>query len=622
MPAFGKQRWAREKRRRIYFEPDTIVLLVEHGPKSRDEDVATQVWAHLFDGGREPSKQLSPSIDTRQLKALRLLRRLLPPLDAERRDPRRTLTFDHPDPEAQPGRTVLARPAPGKGDSPAGQPGSAQPDRQRTPSRQAFSLVYTPVATRRMIGALPRRIGAINKLLARMEWSINLDDDLVLRAAAPNWATTPAPDVAGGGGPGTMPAPVDPALVDGTYATLTVGVAPLAGTPFGFRFEHTPLMKANPGDDKARQVEVAILDTAPRGDDLVAAAKRWPEHPLLRSLASSGKLTIEPADPNDPGWQMPPVGSNGLEVYGHNYTMRDHGLFVAGIVHSIAPHAQLRLFEVLNEQGVGYIDTIGHVLRKIGDRRAQEADPAPLVVNCSLTIVAPLPGQWAPDPATEDELSEIEAVVAGQDLAGKDPAELGTEERRLLAQIEALFVAVEWVFNAARGSDVLVVAAAGNDAVLANGWEAPPSAQPQARCPAAFESVVGVGALNKAHTSASYSNRADRQGGQGLATLGGEAERPSPLSLGRRPGVAIPHEAVLGAYIGEFPSDDPSQQKNLTGWAWWAGTSFAAPIVSGALAWLVGSGTSADLAQAHGELSRAPDGITGNNDERLIVQQG
>jgi subtilisin family serine protease len=108
-----------------------------------------------------------------------------------------------------------------------------------------------------------------------------------------------------------------------------------------------------------------------------------------------------------------------------------------------------------------------------------------------------------------------------------------------------------------------VIAAAGND------HRPGQSVAPQARVPAAFDSVQGVGALPKALPrkngklkKASYSNQADKPRKIGITTLGGEEGEG---------------QGVLGLYLGEFPCGEP----NCTKWAWWAGTSFATPVVTG-----------------------------------------
>ncbi len=98
--------------------------------------------------------------------------------------------------------------------------------------------------------------------------------------------------------------------------------------------------------------------------------------------------------------------------------------------------------------------------------------------------------------------------------------------------------------------DVLIVAAAGNDAHPGN--------RPFARQPAAFDSVIGVGALGMDGNPAVYSNLADQPSHIGIATFGGDMDAG---------GAADPERGVLGVYTGEFPDGS----KNENGWARWGG---------------------------------------------------
>jgi hypothetical protein len=369
-------------------------------------------------------------------------------------------------------------------------------------------------------------------------------------------------------------------------------------------------------DDQLETVEVAILDTVPSTRALDTAAQRWPRHQLLNRLCDPAVLSREYAG-GDPRWQLPPTGADGVQLYGHGYPMADHGLFVAGIVHSIAPHARLRLIEVLNERGVGYVDALAYTLRRLGDERAARPDAPPLVINCSLTIVAPLAGQLTPDPATDDELEQVESIIGGERIAGRNPTELTPDEQALLAELDLLGQALEWIFMAAANWNVLVVAAAGNDG--------PPArralAQHEARCPAAFATVVGIGALDEAGNSTAYSNKADRQPLQGLATFGGGEE---PLDAASpRPHRAAAGHALLGVYTGSFYNGAGRRRRtNRNGWAWWAGTSFAAPIISGLLAQLVADGSAPSLEAARQQLVALNHGVTSSSaDERVLVTQ-
>ena len=143
--------------------------------------------------------------------------------------------------------------------------------------------------------------------------------------------------------------------------------------------------------------------------------------------------------------------------------------------------------------------------------------------------------------------------------------------------------------NLAIARNVLVVAAAGNDAGSAG--------RPQARFPAAFNSVIGVAALGSDGLPTGYSNLADQPENIGIATLGGDVRQivsTTGVANAEGPLEAHPDGGILGVYIGEFPNPEsqvlnaagelPDPMPNDSGWARWAGTSFAAPIISGALA--------------------------------------
>jgi subtilisin family serine protease len=286
-------------------------------------------------------------------------------------------------------------------------------------------------------------------------------------------------------------------------------------------------------------------------------------------LKRGGRLRVYPATYAD----LHPTADYSL--MGHRYLMRDHGLFVAGIIHTIAPRATLHLYEVLNPYGVGSIETIAQGLLRI---LANPDIERPLIINCSFMLDIP----------TEGVLDEDFPI---------EPRDTDILEHMRMSTREIF----SWLTQQER---VIVIAAAGNDAQHnnsnANG------SRPHARYPAACDQVVGVGALpqgssptNGRYQAATYSNLSDAPPEVGYMTLGGE------------PG---PKRGVLGVYIGEFPiyaegylsllwrilgwagpghlplkphtftPDRVKYKRNTTGWAWWAGTSFATPIISGLLA--------------------------------------
>jgi hypothetical protein len=198
----------------------------------------------------------------------------------------------------------------------------------------------------------------------------------------------------------------------------------------------------------------------------------------------------------------------------------------------------------------------------------------PLVINCSLMLNIPLDG----DPDNPNSAKRISPKPnhrfqehPDRPIVGHRLTDLDQEFLDKISSdsewIERAGKAILWLCDLIYGCGSRVIAAAGND------WDPGDNGRPRARYPAAFDKVLGVGALptGKAVTEtgrqkvSSYSNISDRPGEVGVVTLGGEEG---------------PKKGVLGVYLGEFPNGNP----NNNNWAWWAGTSFATPIVSGAIA--------------------------------------
>jgi hypothetical protein len=358
-----------------------------------------------------------------------------------------------------------------------------------------------------------------------------------------------------------------------------------------------------PEAQRGEGVVVAILDTAPTtevvspvpgekwvmkranepGSFLEAMYKKWvidrdkpplnpaDQHPLVKRL-------LNPADPRLTVYLNPNVDRKDsnidpdgyIQADKHDYYMTDHGLFVAGLIHSLAPQAELHLYQVLNRYGVGDLESIADALLEVYTRFAHKpGDKRLAVVNMSVTFNMPM----------EDDEEE-------GDEMGKSLRAYGKQEK---SDVNSWFARqkrpAERICNLAYQLGSRIIAAAGNNR------KGPQHARPEARYPAALDSVLGVGALAKAKhppsdaaeklDTASYSNRADRPGYVGITTLGGE------------PGKG---KGILGIYVAEFPEKQEEQKggadkKGLSqnGWGWWAGTSFATPIISGITAALLAS---------------------------------
>jgi hypothetical protein len=285
--------------------------------------------------------------------------------------------------------------------------------------------------------------------------------------------------------------------------------------------------------------------------------------------------------------------------------MKDHGLFVAGVVNTVAPEATMHLINVFTTFGSASTMTITRGLTEVAKKLSTREIKPPLVVNCSFA------------------------------LSIDDDSHLPAEILELTGYFEKIF------HNLASQEGVLIVAAAGNYIKRLG------PARPDASYPAAFADVIGVGALSKTFQVASYSNLADDPPAHGYMALGGE------------PGVG---NGVLGIYTSEFPvyaegclglllrilslgllgwkgagylptnpythtSTHIRYRPNTTGWAWWAGTSFAAPVVTAILAkWCsqqVNAGRRVNLADARRALTdMSQTATTRQNEHVIIVEQG
>jgi hypothetical protein len=350
-------------------------------------------------------------------------------------------------------------------------------------------------------------------------------------------------------------------------------------------------LEAKPG--RGGGLHIAILDTAPCLHEIVAAYKKWCEpaeaylhpnvktpHRLIESLLGpGGPLHVYPATLEDLRLVAP------YTSLGHPYSMPDHGLFVAGIIHTFVPQATLHLYEVMNSYGVGCVETL---LKGLINALNKPDNQRPQIINCSLVLG--LPPDGSPDPDFQYELPDS-------------------------AHLEKMLKPLEDIFDLLADEGIVVIAAAGNDAQ--DGHKRPP-----ARYPAAFQSVIGVGALPRPphgtpHKKTSYSNQADHPKGNGYVTLGGEE--------GQKKGVLGVYISHLPEYTGQRPKnkrevkrDCVRYQYNKSGWAWWAGTSFAAPIITGILARYWNSAALNDLVGARAFINRLSGEIKSDDSEIVI----
>jgi Subtilase family len=359
-----------------------------------------------------------------------------------------------------------------------------------------------------------------------------------IQLAAPNWLSSGAPYV-GGGGPGSKPIALPAASITANSVTNKL--------PWEFTLPPDLQIGADGAD-----VEVAILDTVPDQINLDLAYQQWGStNPLIGDLLGpAGTLQITRGGFSN----LMQLADGTLDE--HAYLMPDHGLFVASIIRSLAPMADLHLVEALNPYGLGTVETIALALQQFANR---PAGAKPLLINLSLVLNIP--------PA------DLLAALAAQ-----DPLWQPFTQQTLAQSGQVL----ELVCSELSAQNVFLLAAAGNDG------DPSTNPHPLPHYPAAYHTVVGVGALNADDSPTTYSNAGDDLLAEGMAVFGGNIDP----SLN---GDADPQHGMVGVYISpQFPS----AQINDSGLARWSGTSFATPTLTGTVAKLVGPTGSPNPAQA------------------------
>jgi subtilisin family serine protease len=199
-------------------------------------------------------------------------------------------------------------------------------------------------------------------------------------------------------------------------------------------------------------------------------------------------------------------------------------------------------------------------------------------------------GQADRDAATKLRLQNASEVIDELSGIGYDA------ERRYLEILRGSVAAILGWLNDHPG--VLVVAAAGNDKGLL------PSllthfTRPEPRWPAQYDvsqnalvarersQVIGVAAVNLKDAGTEYSNRGDVPPlVNGVAVWGGESRHVAGSDLGAIPLPPPPVnpsdvDAIKGVYSAPTVPTPTGAAANETGWVYWSGTSFAAPVISG-----------------------------------------
>ncbi len=453
--------------------------------------------------------------------------------------------------------------------------------------KQGFSIIVGNIDNGKLWepGQLIEVIRNLRKGIDRL--SSDPNDPLKLRvlSVSPNWLMGNSSQGGTIGGPGGIPK---------TYKGKDEDV----GTRADFNIVDT--LKAKGVYGNGENVDVVVLDTLPSGHDLMFAYKEWKDqnHLIKTLLGPDGKL-----HPYHAAWaQLQHMDLTSFNS--HDYPMSDHGLFVAGIIHSIVPEATIHVFEVLNEFGVGDLLTLAQAFHRVYNEIYLQAPPGRrLVINCSLVLQLPLVDEHCYADTRKTPENDQERPDTAEDEAFEQ------QVLQLIKEAQQPAFEIQDLCNKLFCLGRQVVAAAGND--WGNGRarhgrnnnpppdgtnDEPRGHAPVARYPAAFDSVIGVGALprnpranrRQKYKASTFSNIGDKPAGDAIMTLGGEEGEA---------------RGILGLYLSDkFPRRvKPNEDKNemtiftrrpskdekkteINHWAWWAGTSFATPIVTGAIA--------------------------------------
>jgi hypothetical protein len=222
-----------------------------------------------------------------------------------------------------------------------------------------------------------------------------------------------------------------------------------------------------------------------------------------------------------------------LDPTGEPCSASDHGLFVASLVKKVADQSQVHLYPVLDPYGIGDVGDLVAAIRAVTQMNPDKAPARQTVLNLSLGVIT----STLVMPSTE-------------------PLQALTD-----------------VINQARAQGIVVVAAAGNDSA--------DSPSPLGlEYPASDAGVIGVVASNRSGGRSCYANDGGKPDRWVMAPGADGGGHPNPKATekcwpraDKCPGKSGRCENGLVGRV--LTSTYPS------GYAYWSGSSFATPLMSG-----------------------------------------
>jgi hypothetical protein len=311
-------------------------------------------------------------------------------------------------------------------------------------------------------------------------------------------------------------------------------------------------------------VQVAIFDTSPftptQEVDFMAGAAIH-QDPNSRFIAVT-TASNQPEELEIKVSYTDPELLETLEPVTSTTNVVDHGLFVAGLVHAVAPESQIELIQVLNRRGCGDLRTLNKSLMQfIAEKHLERGSLKGTVISLSLGIHKP---RSVDKPGQEQGVDESKQKQDIQSLTQLDVDNLNVLRADRLESLEG-------ILYVANQEGAVTVAASGNESTQ-------DKALPM-HVPADYSFVVGVSASNMARQRACFSNAGDvaAPGGDGglhnenfpCVPKVKECNGDCPWGV-----ISLALEPVQGE-----PIRDLAQPK--VRYVYWSGTSFSTPLVSG-----------------------------------------
>jgi hypothetical protein len=327
----------------------------------------------------------------------------------------------------------------------------------------------------------------------------------------------------------------------------------------------------DPQSGGGSRMQLAVFDTSPF----------WEAGPYVFDLEGANlQLCV-----SHPVAVVAPQGS-------HDY--REHGLAVAGLAHAVAPESTIDLVKVLNDNAEGDLFTLlksmSMFLQKVLDERGytimDEHTLINVVINLSLGF---RPEQSDPpnylvyllnseqSPSTYLTMTYQVPDELQEPLQGWTDLDEGVKATRIealrgkleLVEGEAIPVpALRFLIRFATDRGAVVVAAAGNEHLDV------------AQRPALWPEVIGVGASNISARRSCYSNVGDvyAPGGDGDGSCTSQLQECADAPY------AECSFGVISLVSSQDPKSAPGEGVTAHQYAYWAGTSFSTPMVSGLVA--------------------------------------